>query len=744
MISPLPVDIYLPNESPVIFSEEGKILWFSTNTQHQFKYCPIGAVPDKLKSAILIFEDEFFYRHFGINPASLLKAAWGYMNGNRKRGASTITMQCARIYFGNPKRTIFQKIKEILFAVKLEWKWNKEEIFTWYMNHAPFGRNYIGYYTAALAYFGKLPEHLTWAEAATLAVIPQNPSSGYPGKNTKKLLIKRNFLLHKLFIKGKISRAEWLESLLENIPRQYQPLPSFALHLFEHLKKRNGLNGSVRTFIQYDLQKKMQLLVNEYIDRYKVNEVNNISLMIADIDSGKVRAYVGNGDFSVRNPNFWIDHNLALRSTGSTLKPLLYAFALEKKIIYPDSWLSDVPEYFGNYDPANASGNYDGVVAASQALARSLNVPFVELLRKTGIPAFLEKLKWCGITNISKPSEYYGLSVILGAAECSPEELTLAYLNLLYSAKNAKISLNKLLYTKDDVSTFYFTQDNVFHPGAAYATITSMREFQYSKTPGRSGNNKHIYYKTGTSFGFRDAWAVGTNGKFVVCVWVGNAEGEGRPGLTGTDYAVPILLKAFQLLKSENIICPRSYYTKVKVCSFTGYGAGEYCENITDILVPSCAIPAPKCPYHIQYLTDSAGLYRYEVACAPPDAVFKKSLCLNPEQELYYKMKNPSFMTVPPLHPDCINENNRDFQIIYPKEGLQLVLPKSSNFEKQNFVFKAVSRNVHNQLKWYLNENFLGETKGVHQLPVFLSKGKYCLKLMDIYGQTEEVNFEVM
>lgn len=743
LVLPLPDDIIERNESPVLLSEDGHIMWFSINEFGQYKYSSDSCLPDKIKTATRLFEDEFFYYHPGFNPISIAKAFIHNIKGNKIRGASTITMQCARIYFGNPKRTILQKIREILFALKLEWKWSKEKIFRWYLNNAPYGKNFIGYYAASLAYFGKNPENLSWAEVATLSVIPQNPSGYYPGKNHGLLIKKRNQLLFKLYKKGFIRRDEWMEALMEKVPLSHEKFPLYTLHLYDYLKKTENVHGTVKTCIKFSLQNKVQSIVNQYIERYSVNEVRNISVIVAEAGSGKVRAYVGNGDFTLKNPNFWIDHNARPRSSGSTLKPFLFALALEKKIIYPDSWLSDVPEYFGNYDPGNAGGTFDGIVPASDALARSLNVPFVELIRETGIPVFIEKLKHCGIKSVNKPSEHYGLSVILGAAEVSPNELTLAYVNLLHAAQNKKIRLNELTFTEIQNRKKDIRSENVFDPAAAYAALTSMKEFRYHKFLSDRFNNKNIYYKTGTSYGYRDAWAVGTNGKYVVCVWVGNADGEGRPGLTGKDYAVPVLIQIMQYLEGNIVTFPKAFLKKTTVCSMSGYEISEECSEKKSVLVPSCAYPSKKCGYHKFILTDADHNFRYNADCAPFDAIRESFLVLKPEQEMYFKMKNPFFISVPPVHPKCSSDEKRDFEIIYPKNNLRIMLSGNTG-SSGVLVLKAVSRNKNNILKWYLNNVYQGETRGIHHLEIKPEKGVYKLKVIDINGNEDEVFFEVI
>ncbi len=742
-ILPLPDDLKERRESPILLSEDGHILWFSVNEIGQYKYSSDSDLPNKIKTATRLYEDEFFYYHPGFNPISMAKAIIHNLKGNKIRGASTITMQCARIYFGNPDRTLMQKIKELIFALKLEWKWSKEEIFRWYLNNAPYGKNYIGYYAASLAYFGKNPENLSWAEAASLSVIPQNPSGYYPGKNHGLLIKKRNHLLYKLYKKGFIRRDEWMEALMEKLSVSHEKLPLYTLHLYDYFKKTQNFHGTIKTFIKFPLQIKIQNIVNQFIERYAVNEVRNISVIVAEADSGKVRAYVGNGDFTLKNPNFWIDHNARPRSSGSTLKPLLFALALEKKIIYPDSWLSDIPEYFGNYDPGNAGGTFDGVVPASDALARSLNVPFVELIRETGIPVFIEKLKHCGINSINKPSDHYGLSVILGAAEVSPNELTLAYVNLLNASQNKKLRFNELTFSEIHNRNKAIRKENVFDPASAYAALKSMKEFRYQKFHSERFNNKYIYYKTGTSFGYRDAWAVGTNGKYVVCVWVGNADGEGRPGLTGKDYAVPVFIQIMQNLEGKIVSFPKAFFKKTTVCSLTGYEMSEECHELKSVLVPSCSYPSKKCGYHKVILTDAEHKFRYNADCAPLDAIREAFLVLRPEQEMYYKMKNPFFISIPPVHPKCISDEKKDFEIVYPKNNLRIMLSGilgSSNV----LVLKAASRNKKNFLKWYLNDVFQGQTRGIHHLEIKPEKGVYKLKVIDINGNEDEVFFEVI
>ncbi|MBR5402715.1 MAG: penicillin-binding protein 1C, partial [Bacteroidales bacterium] len=556
--------------STVVESAEGELLGARIADDGQWRFPPADAVPERFATALVQFEDKRFWWHPGVDILAIGRAFKDNIKeGHTVSGGSTITMQVIRLSRGK-ERTIWQKIIEAVQATRLELRYSKKKILALYASHAPFGGNVVGLEAAAWRYFGRPADELSWAESATLAILPNSPASMHPGKNRIQLKEKRDRLLERLCEKGYINKETLEASLEEPLPEAPLQLPSYARHYIEHCKK----GERTRTGIQYTLQKAVEEVCNRRSDDLAEEGIADMAAVVIDNKTGKIIAYVGNTSKDRKRNGVDVDVASSLRSTGSILKPVLYKASLEEGTILPRTLLPDIPINLSGFAPQNFDHQYYGAVHADDALARSLNIPAVFLLQEYGVPKFLEVLRKSNISTLENDASHYGLSLILGGGECRLDEVTKMYSNM---ALEASESLSAW-YTLDALK-------EVNRPDELdWRLIRSVRK---------------AAWKTGTSYGFRDAWAVGMTSTYTIGVWAGNAQGQGVAGLTGARTAGPVMFDILNLLPAESawFEMPNcTYWTKV--CTQSGMLAGPDCTETEDIPVPEAGLETDPCPYH--------------------------------------------------------------------------------------------------------------------------------------------------
>ncbi len=749
----LPKPLFNEPTSTIIKSKEGKLLGAKIATDGQWRFPERKNLPFKFKQCIVQFEDAYFYRHFGFNPVSITKALLKNLKSNGiKRGGSTLTQQVIRLSRKNKKRTYLEKLKELILATRLEFRYSKNKILNLYASYAPFGGNVVGIDAAAWRYFGRKPENLSWAESATLAVLPNAPSLIYPGKNQEKLRLKRNWLLKKLWRQKIIDSTTYSLSVLEELPQKAYKIPHLAPHLLQEInKKYSGKN--IKTSVNYTLQKQVNQIVKQHYNELKQNQIYNIAVLILDVETRKILAYVGN---SPTDKNHQKDVNIITkpRSTGSILKPFLYAAMLDQGELLPKTLIADVPTQIANYRPINFNKKYDGAVFADEALSRSLNVPAVKMLQQFGVDRFYHYLQKLNLKDIKFNANHYGLSLILGGAESNLWDISKAFANLS-STLNHYDDLQGKYYKNEFVEPSYLNnytfklgkitpEKTLYDAGSIFLTYKALREVKRPEADQNwrfYKNAKQIAWKTGTSFGFRDAWAVGTTKKYVVGVWVGNADGEGRPGLIGVQTAAPILFEVFEKLpKTKNFTTPFDELIKVPICKKSGYRASINCEEIDTLFIQRSGLKTRACPFHKIIHLNQDESYQVNASCYPLSKMkHKKWFILPPTQAYYYKQKNPEYTNVPPFAENCISENQKTMAFIYPKQKhTTLFLPKNFNGKKNELILKVALNHQENTLFWYLNDVFLGTTKDLHEMAILPKPGNYKITVVDNFGNDIE------
>lgn len=423
----LPAKLFNKPRSTHILDRNGQLIAAKIANDGQWRFPEADSVPTKFEACIIAYEDRRFYKHLGFSPAAVIRAAWqNITTGEVVSGASTLTMQAMRMARSPNPRSVFQKTIEIAWATRAEWKYSKEEILNLYASNAPFGGNVVGLETASWRYFNKPSYALSWSESAVLAVLPNAPGMIYPGRNPAELLRKRNMLLLTLHNSGIISEEDYNLALLEDLPTTPLPLPTNANHLLATASKKYD-GKRIHSTIKQSLQSESTNILARRLESLRANHIKHGAILIADTETGEVLAYVGNGKSFGDNDGTANDMITTPRSSGSILKPFLYGAMIESGILTPRRLIPDIPTQYSGFAPKNYDESYSGAVAAEAALARSLNIPAVRMLRDFGIPNFHKTLNESGFTTIINPPSYYGLSLILGGAEVTLWDLVNAY-----------------------------------------------------------------------------------------------------------------------------------------------------------------------------------------------------------------------------------------------------------------------------------------------------------------------------
>jgi len=744
----LPKTLFKDPTATVITSNTNVLLGAQIAKDGQWRFPESDSIPEKFKTCIIAFEDDYFYKHPGFNPISIIKALKENLNsGDIKRGGSTITQQVIRLSRKGQSRTYLEKLKEIILATRLEFRYSKEKILTLYASHAPFGGNVVGIDAASWRYYNRNANDLSWAESATLAVLPNAPSLIYPGKNQKQLLAKRNRLLKKLLDNKSIDSLTYNLSLAEGLPQKPYALPQTAPHLLQTISKTNK-GERVKTTINKQLQEQVNAIVSNHYNVLKQNEIYNISVLVLDVKTRKVLSYVGNSPTDKAHQKN-VDIINKPRSTGSILKPFLYAAMLDAGDILPNTLVADIPSQFGNYSPENFNKEFDGAVPAKRALSRSLNVPAVRMLQEFGLDRFHHYLKDLKLKDITYNANHYGLSLILGGAESNLWDLCKSYAAFSSTINHFNDTSSEYFSNEFCEPTFYdsqtidfgkkSTEKTLFDAASIYLTYQSLKEVNRPEGDDNwefFDNSKQIAWKTGTSYGFRDAWAIGTTKDYVVGVWVGNADGEGRPGLVGVQSAAPILFDVFDALpNSQWFKKPFDEMQEIKICSLSGYRASVNCFDTQLQQVQLSGLKTKPCPYHKLIHLDKTNTYQVNTSCEDLNDINTQSwFTLPPLMEYYYKKKNPFYKSLPNFRFDCLGENEVTMQFIYPKNESIIYLPKDFNETINELVLKVAHSKKNSTLFWYIDKTYIGQTTDIHDIAIKPEIGEHLLVVIDEYG----------
>lgn len=729
------------NYSKAIYASDSTMLHGFLSADQKWRlYADLEEITPELRKAFIFKEDRWFYFHPGVNPMAVFRAAWNNLSkARRTSGASTITMQLARLLKPAP-RTARNKVVEMFRALQLEWHYSKEEILQQYLNLLPYGGNIEGVKSASMIYFGQSPESLSPAQVVMLTVIPNNPNALRPGSNYDRLMQRRNHWLLKMKHKDIFSDASIDDALSEPFERKRYPMPSLAPHLAYRLKTMSMDKFGLITTINPVVQDRVEGLVKNHVRLLRTMQINNAAVLVINNHTMEVEAYVGSAGFDEDLFQGQVDGIRALRSPGSTLKPLLYALAFDQGLISPKMIITDVPANFNGYRPENFDETYRGKITVEQALALSLNVPAVNLLDRMGNESFINTLLKGGFRWIGRNRNRLGLSVVLGGCGATLEELT-----TLFSGFANHGIYKPLRLAKSEQNN---SSDSLCSPGAVYMITQILTGLKRPDLPSQyqsSADLPKIAWKTGTSYGRRDGWAIGYDRDYTVGVWTGNFPGNGIPELNGTDCAVPLLFNIFRAISPKNradwFAPPKDIDFRL-VCSESGMPPDTFCHHVTmDYFLPGIS-PSIRCNHlQRQYVNESETM-SYCRTCLPEKGYKEMLMPFYPADLIswYIEMQIP-YKALPPHNPECptINNGNAPF-ITSLTDGAEYLLIYS---RKQQLMLSCNADNGVSKVYWYLNDRFYKAAVPSEKVFFTPEAGNYKISCSDDRGRNSDVRVKV-
>ena len=745
------------NFSRAYYDRNGNLLRITLSTDDKFRiYTPLHEISPHIINAVILYEDKHFYRHFGINPVSLIRATRQYLSHtSHPVGASTITMQVARLVYDINSKTFSGKLKQIAAAIYLDLFHSKSEILEAYFNLAPYGANIEGIGAAARIYFNKPAKNLTKIESITLATVPQNPTKR--GLNTtsgiKNIEQMRTDLVRR-WTQNNPNDTSLIT--LTKMPLQAQSLsalPFFAPHFTDNLNthKFTAHKSEIQTTLDLKLQQQMEKTLRQEIAARKKLGVKNAAAILLNYKTMQVLAYIGSADYFNREIYGENDGVRARRSPGSTLKPLIYATAADYGLIHGFSLLRDTPISFGVYAPENSDNEFFGPVLARDALTHSRNIPAINLLRQIGTKNFYTLLQQSGVNNLQSP-DHYGVSVALGGAEVSMLELADIYATMANLGTRRKI---KFETSEQDVrlasllspEAFFLTLDMLAHQ----TKPTHKIPFAHN-----SPTNLRHYWKTGTSSSYRDAWTAGIFGDMVLIVWVGNFDGTPNNAFSGVRAAAPIYFSLARTVESymaangtpmqnNNFLRDDMNIVEIEMCEIGGNIANDYCPKKTkSYFIPGKSPIAQNTIHRAIALDNKTG--KRACTTGAPDTHLETFEFWDGEYLDMFRRAGIQRKTPPPFLPECDINNRPDDTapplIVSPMQDSKIVITSDTDFEQIGFI--AFGADTDTKLIWFLDDVALGTTKNGDTLPYRVSMGDHILRVSDTNGGATTIKFSVI
>ena len=715
LLFPLPDKI---EYSTIITDNKGEVIHaFLTKDEKWRMKTNLDEISPLLRQTIVAKEDKYFFYHPGINPVAMGKAAVkNIIRMKRSSGASTITMQVAKALEPRP-RTYINKLIEVFRAFQLEWKYSKDEILQLYLNIIPYGGNIEGVKSASILYFKKNPDHLSLAEITALSIIPNRPSSLIIGRNNDMIAQERNRWLKK-FSNDKVFTSRQIEDALqEPLTASRGSVPKMIPQLAYKLKKQGG--DIIRTNIEINTQLKVEKLISDYSRNLSLKNIRNASVVIINNQTHEVITYVGSANFYDTIDGGQVNGASAIRQPGSTLKPLLFGLCIDEGLLTPKAVINDVAVSYDGYAPENYDKQFNGYVTMEYALEHSLNIPAVKALGMLGKDKFIQKLAQCDFTQIKKDQKKLGLSMILGGCGTSLEELTGLYTIFANEGKFVKPATingrpstagqNKI--ASDHPGFTHPSGITILTPAATFIineTLSKVNRPDFPLNWQSTERMPKIAWKTGTSYGRRDAWSIGYNKHYTVGVWVGNFSGLGIPEISGANVATPLLFKIFNTIDYDSdqewFEQPKNCDSRI-VCSETGLLPGDHCTHtVMDYFIPLVS-NTKTCNNMQEVMISSEEKISFCKSCMP-DAGYKKKMykIISPDMQAYFEERNIAYQKVPMHNPDCEKIFREGAPVITsPRNGSEYLISKKNPEALQ------LSTNTGNDVTkvyWYVNNRF--------------------------------------
>lgn len=729
--------------SPVIRDRRGNWIVSYLSCDDKWRVYPAASADlETFKRIVLFKEDKYFYYHLGVNPMSVIRAAiQNVVRGEVHSGASTITMQVARM-LDRRERRWSSKLLEAFRAVQLEVHYSKAEILNAYLSLVPYGGNIEGITAATRIYFDTDPELLSLSQQVMLSIIPNNPNQFHIRKNQGRLLSARNFWLKRLLEDGEISEDDYQYAISEVLEVYTGESKNDAPHFCLRLKKDPGKTGEVISTLDLGIQNKAKAIADSHIRRWQLAGISQYAVLVVQNDSGNILAYLGSAGFENKIGQGEVDGIRAIRSPGSALKPLAYSMAYDKGLITPGTMIPDIPLDFNGYQPENFDKVFHGKVSASFALAHSLNLPAVYLLERAGLYNFLDKLVQLRFTSIQNKRKQLGLSTILGGCGITAEELIRLYISL--SRKGEGVNLR--FRNSDALERL----PPVCSPEAAWLVTNDLTQHVRPDLPNGYQSSKgipQVAWKTGTSYGRRDAWSIGYNQTFTILVWFGNFDGSASPLLSGSDVATPLLFDLFSALNTTG--SSQGWFSKPLgisrrlVCPESGMLPGEGCPyKVQDAFIPGVS-SATRCNHLKKAVVSRDSKVSYCDFCRP-GVNYKEVYFYNysPEQEEWMESENIPFEKVPPHHSECSHALvSERLTISTPLQGQTYLLEKGN---LEGIPFRSIVPSDAQKAYWYLNGKFVGASPAGETFFYTPPVGRSSVYCVDDKGRSGRVwfNFE--
>jgi penicillin-binding protein 1C len=746
-IFPLPDRI---EYSTIVTDSKGEVIHaFLTSDQQWRMKTELNEISPLLRKTIVEKEDKYFYYHPGVNLLAIVRAF--FRNGLRMRrtsGASTITMQVARAL--EPKqRTYWNKLREIFRAFQLEWKYSKDQILQMYLNKVPYGGNIEGVKSASILYFRKNPDHLSLAEITALSIIPNRPSSLVIGKNNDLIVAERNKWLREFAREKVFSEKEIADALAEPLTASRGVTPRFVPHLAWKLKKSHS-GDIIRTAIELNTQRKIEKLVKDYSRTLNLKNIHNAAVIVLDNVTHRVVSYVGSADFSDTSDGGQVNGAAAIRQPGSTLKPLLYGLCIDQGLLTPKMVITDVAVNYRGYAPENYDRKFHGYTTMEFALEHSLNIPAVKSLMALGKDKLIEKLAVCDFEQVKKDQAKLGLSMILGGCGATLEELT-----GMYSVFANEGRYYKPVYSLGDTATGTRADvgakavvksegQRVLSPAATFMINETLSKVNRPDFPLNWESTVHlpkIAWKTGTSYGRRDAWSIGYNKRYTVGVWIGNFSALGVPELSGASVATPLLFTIFNTIDYDD---DETWFSQPKdcdlriVCSETGLPPADHCTNlVTDYFIPLVS-PARKCDNMQELLVSADEKISYCRNCAPENG-YKKKLykIIAPEMKEYFEENRIAYQQIPPHNPLCEKVFREGGPVVVsPANGNEYLISKK---DPEPLQLRCRVSNDVGKVYWYINNKFYKSAEAGNRQFFTPEEGPVKISCTDDKGRNRDV-----
>lgn len=741
----LPYRLEIPGSRVIEFADASPMCVYITPDQKWRIPVGIDEVDTAYIDALIRFEDKRFYNHPGVDPIAIIRAI--IQNVRERRvvsGASTITMQLVRLLEPRP-RTISSKIIEMFRAFQLELRMTKKDILEKYLQFLPFGKNVEGVEAAAISYFGHRARDLSPFEIAYLLSVPMDPEHRYPSENSARIMpdiaarTARRLANTGIFnadMEAEAKRGEPISSM--------KPFPRRALHASQYLSERYP-GDRMRSTIRRETQAAAENALANYKYDYALMGIHNAAAIVIENDTGKVAAAVGNFDFwdakhKGQNIGF-----MAPRSPGSSMKPFIYALAIDRGMVLPGYLVPDIPIFFSGYEPINYDKKFRGIISLEGALSLSINVPFVNLLKDIGVSEYLDFLIASGITTLNEKPGYYGLSMAIGGVEIKLAELANMYAMLAHNGEYRDLKWIEGEALPDP--------KRLLSPGACYLTRRTLRLRDRPDFPTRriaAPLSVEIFWKTGTSSKYRDAWALGSTTKYTAGVWVGNFDGTSSRQIMGADRAGVILFDILEALSrsdhraSEDKI--PSDLIEIEVCSWSGRPVGKYCPSRKTALAIRTNIPTETCPFHVEYVVDEKSGYRLNPLCrAGKHAVPKIFTVLPASTRRWISDVNLEAAAPPPLDPGCPHvATGQGIRIISPKKDAVFILVAGLKRDRQEIPLEAEAGADVGELYWFLDGRYISTSAPQERVWLIPEPGKHEVRVLDASGRGDIINITIL